>query len=298
MKVDHSDRSRALDIAIEAGRKSGIDTADAKILRVQSSIHVEFPVGRALARVETAGRAAIAHRQVQSARAWGRAGAPVASLIQPELQPFVFGDEAVTLWSRLRQNGTIDMQDLGRTTRLLHSMSQGFDIDGFPRVDVLADVRPWLQTSGAWLHPGDRALLADRLKILGTWWEEHSSSDPLGTVLVHGDLHRANALNTEHGIVLIDLEHSGVGPAGWDMAPLAAGVRRYGDPKDEFERFIKGYGADPREWSGHEMMCQIYQLMVTIWALRCSDVKPEMVKEAQIRVDGILGRSSDRWTMS
>ena len=115
--------------------------------------------------------------------------------------------------------------------------------------------------------------------------------------LVHGDLHRANALNTEDGIVLIDFEDAGVGPAGWDLVPLAVGVRRYGDPADEFERFVKGYGIDPRPWPGHEMMCQVYELEVAIWALHCSDANPEMIGEAQIRVDGILGRSRSLWTM-
>jgi hypothetical protein len=297
MKSDDFFGARALDVAIEAGRRAGIDTAGAQIFRVQSSIHVEFPRAQALARIESPGRVGIAQRQVLAARAWARVGAPVVPLVRSELQPFVFGDESVTLWRLLQHNGKINLGELGRTTRALHSASRDISVDEFPALDALADVRPWIRRSAEWLNPEDRNQLADRLEVLSAWWNSYSSDDPLGTILVHGDLHRANALNTEDGIVLIDVEDAGVGPAGWDLVPLAVGVRRYGDSAEEFERFIKGYGINPRTWSGHEMMCQVYELEVTIWALHCSDVKPGMVGEAQIRVDGILGRSRTRWTM-
>jgi aminoglycoside phosphotransferase (APT) family kinase protein len=191
----------------------------------------------------------------------------------------------------------VDLGDLGRTIRILHTKSRGIPLGGLPRIDPLGDVRSWIHSSGEWLGFDDRRQLASRFEFLASWWNEFSSEDALEKTLIHGDIHRDNALKTEDGIILIDLENSGVGPPGWDLVPLAVGVRRYGDSKREFELFVDGYGEDPRKQPSFETLCEIYELTVTLWATQCAEVTPGMVEEAKIRVEGFLGRSSIPWTM-
>ena len=102
---------------------------------------------------------------------------------------------------------------------------------------------------------------------------------------------------TADGLVLIDLEDAGVGPASWDFAPLALGVERYGLPPEHFEDFANGYGAEPGAWPGHRLMCDVYELVVTAWAVACSGESTAMATEAAVRISGVLNDDPTLWTL-
>jgi Ser/Thr protein kinase RdoA (MazF antagonist) len=268
----------------------------AAVVRVRSSIYVELPRAGAMARVEEADRTALAARQVAVAGVWAAQGAPVSVLILPQLQPFVFDDGAVTLWERLDGDANADSAEIGRTVRVLHDATRGIALASAPRIQPSADIEAWIDWPASWLADEDRAELVRRYRRLKCWWDAESGDDPSGVVLAHGDVHRSNTIVTEeHGVVFVDLEDAGVGPASWDLVPCAVDVRRYGGSPEEFRRFVAGYGVDPYRWSGFEHMCELYELSVTVWAIRCAHISTRIAEEAQLRVAGLLGRSRAAW---
>lgn len=241
----------------------------------------------------------LAKNQVSTADELTHRGAPVAALVCPELQPFAFDDANVTLWQYLNGRPITDLGELGRTVRSLHSATRDDLPAGLPSLDFLTDISRWIDTTAEWPESAARLEIERRFTVLKRWWDRESADDPLGILLVHGDVHRENTIVTKDGdVVLVDLEDAGVGPASWDLVPLAVGVRRFGDPAEEFQAFVSAYGADPNRWSGFERLCEIYELSITVWAIRCAEKSSEFLDEARIRLDGILGRGDQIWTLS
>jgi hypothetical protein len=288
---------RALEAAVDAASQAGLDSRDARVCRVRSSIHVELPRARVAARVEVPGSEAVASRLVRVARFWEERDAPVARLVRPEMQPLASCGGAVTLWRWLRAEGAVSAFELGRTARILHDLGRHELPHDLPRLEPTARVREWIHRPVAWIREPDRLVLMERLNDLERWWRDEGASDPLGFVLLHGDVHRENSLATHKGVVLLDLEDAGVGPVSWEFAPFAVGVRRYGLPNEMLLRFCAGYGEDPRSWVGFDRMCELYELEVVVWALHCGERSRSLAREAAIRLDGFLGRGSKDWTM-
>lgn len=289
--------SKALDLAAEAGRRAGLESAGGKVLRVRSSIHVELPQADAVARIEDPGGHELALRQVLVARALATRDAPVARLVRPEIQPILIGDCAVTLWRRIRSVTTPTLEAVGRAVRAIHDTTAKSRPGSVPTIDPFAQVRAFLHSPSAWSGSSAIVELLRRNDELAARWREESADDPLGTVLVHGDPQADNAIVSEDGLVLIDLEDAGIGPASWDFAPLAVAVERYGVPQEEFQRFAAGYGAEPGDWPGHALMCRVYELTVTAWAIRCSVDSPRMASEAAVRISGLLDGDPSQWTL-
>lgn len=288
----------ALNRAIDAGQQAGLDTDEAVVVRVRSSTHVELPRAGVLARVESPGKASLAARQVAIASVWVSRGAPVSTLVCPQLQPFIFDNASVTLWQKLDGCPATEPADLGRTVQTLHSATRNNSPADLPALDYLTDIADWIDRRTDWPAEADRAEFEQRYVRLKHWWDSEAMADPLGVLLVHGDIHRDNTIVTaDRGVVLVDLEDSGIGPASWDLVPLAVGVRRFGDSPEDFRAFITGYGSNPFLWSGFERLCEIYELSITVWAIRCAVNSPEVLEQAQVRVEGLLGRNDQTWTM-
>ena len=290
-------RIEALCVVTEAARKADLDAGGAAIIRVRSSIHVELPRSDVVARVEGPAGRELASRQVLVACALAARNAPVARLVRPEMQPFVVGDRAVTLWHRVRSVGSPTPETVGRAVRVIHDAT----VESVPK--CVPPIAPFEQLIACFDAPSSwsgSAAVKELRRVsddLASRWREETEGDPLGRVVVHGDPHVDNAIVSEDGLVLLDLEDAGVGPASWDFAPAAVGVERYGAPAEDFDRFVAGYGADPRAWPAHRLMCDVYELLVTAWAVRCSIDSPRLAREASIRVAGVLEGDQTLWTL-
>jgi len=289
--------ARGLRLAKAAGRMAGIEISDARLLRVRSSVHVEFPRAGIVARVETSGAGQLAERQVRIARLLAERGAPAARLLQPERQPYFVEDGAVTLWQQLDKVAEPDFAALGEAVRALHDATRGPLPPDTPTCDPFRTIHRDLGWPSPWSESEEHRELRRLAGTLAEQWQQVSQEDPLGRVIVHGDAHQENAIVTKDGLVLIDLEDAGEGPASWDFAALKVGVDRYGLPAEDYRAFADGYGAEPGAWEGHAVMCRVYELLVTAWAMRCSAESPQMAEEARVRVAGLLGRSEERWTL-
>ena len=249
-------------------------------------------------RVERPGRQELAWRQVAVARALAARDAPVARLIRPEIQPILIGDGAVTLWRLLRSVATPTLVAVGGAVRAIHDATAQSLPDNVPAIDPFGQIRACLDAPSLWSGSAAVRQLKVRADRLYSVWREGTQDDPLGKVVVHGDPHPDNAVVSEGGaLVLLDLEDAGVGPASWDFTPLAVGVERYGLPAEDFDRFAAGYGAEPRAWPGLSLMCRVYELLVTSWAVSCSADSPAMATEAEVRVSGVLEGDPTQWTL-
>jgi aminoglycoside phosphotransferase (APT) family kinase protein len=288
---------RAIRLARAAGREAGLDVSQARLLRERSSVHVELPRAKVVARVEAPGAAELAERQVRIARLLADRGAPVARLVRPELQPCRVEDGAVTLWRQLLPVADPDFAAVGRAVLALHDATRDSPLADLPRCEPVESLRRYLDGPSPWSGSPESEELRRQADALEGPWRAAAREDPLGQVIVHGDAHQDNAIMTEEGPVLLDLEDTGKGPASWDFATLKVGVQRYGLPAENYRDFAAGYGREPGDWEGHEVMCRLYELMVAAWAMLCSAVSPRMAAEASLRVATVLGQGDQRWTL-
>ncbi len=294
---DENPGARALRLAKAAGRKAGVDVSDAKLLRVRSSVHVELPRAEIVARVEASGAERLAERQVRIAQLLADRGAPVARLVEPEFQPYLMEDGAVTLWQWLEKVADPDFAALGQAVAALHEATRRSLPSDLPSFDPLQVVHGYLDWPSPWSGSDESEELGRRADTLALEWRSAVRDDPLGRVIVHGDLHQDNAIVTEQGLILLDLEDAGKGPASWDFAPLKVGVERFGVPPEDYRAFVAGYGSEPGAWEGLGVMCRIYELLVAAWTMRCSAGSLRMAEEASVRVATVLGRGEGRWTL-
>lgn len=282
----------AFDAAIAAAHRAGLPVSGAAVMRVGTSVLVHLPRAAAVARVEPVAHAESVARQVAFARAAAAAGAPVVRLQIPEV--IDVSGHLVTLWEALAPVGEVTGADLGRAARGLHDATLG-GAPGVPEADPLGAARRLLAVPHPFLSPADQAGLVALVDALARRWVAELAAAP--RALVHGDLHRGNAVVTARGPVLVDLEYAGVGPVGLDGAAVGAHVKRYGLDPQWIQGFADGYGRAMQADAGHDLLCDVYALHVALWALQVAHTSAEVAAEAALRVDCLLGRSTAQWTL-
>ena len=166
----------------------------------------------------------------------------------------------MTLWRRLRSGATPTLEAVGGAVRAIHEATAVSLPGSVPDIDPFGQVRACLDWPSPWSGSTAVKELRRRADELASRWREGTQDDPLGRVVVHGDPHVDNAMVSDGGgLVLLDLEDAGVGPASWDFPPLAVGVERYGFPAGDYNRFAAGYGPEPGAWPGHSLMSHVYE---------------------------------------
>ncbi len=288
----------ALEAARQAGRASDLDTAGAGIWRTGSAVLVGLPVVPALARVDGPERFDDAARQVAVARALSACAVPALRPVGTAAQPVVVDDGVVTLWAWEPPGRALSSHDIGVVARNLHDRTRRVGPDEVPAHDPLAATAAELDRAGraGTTATGDLDLLGEVLSRLAAAWPD-PAEDPLGTGVVHGDLHRHNVLGARRGAVLVDLELAGRGPASADVAPQVVAERRYAGAAEDLEAFLDGYGADPRGWAGFEVLVEAYELWVTVWAVANRAGNAAADHEAELRLRYWRTGSSGPWSL-
>ena len=166
-----------------------------------------------------------------------------------------------------------------------------------PTSTLLARVRACLDSPSPWSRSPEVAeLAASRRRNWPRGWRDETKDDPLGIVRcprrsTHRQRHRFR--NVDWFSSILKTPASGR-PAG-TFAPLALGVERYGVPAEDFEQFVAGYGSEPGAWPGFSLMCRVYELVATSWAIRCSGDSARMAGEAAVRISGLLDGDPSPW---
>ena len=287
-----------IDSALEACTALGLDGSGARLMRRQSSALIELPAADVIARVEPAERLESAQRQVSAARFYAQRGAPVMRLVCGHAQPWIGTNAVVTLWERLHSTGrVVGPKDLGRLIRAVHDATGPPFPKGLSLLDPFFDIGWWLAHPGSAIDGLRLQALCELANQLRERWPMVCKQDPLGIRMVHADVHIDNIVLTQDGPKLVDLEMSGLGPAGFDLAVPAVGARRYGHSPEHYKQVLKAYGATPGDWEGFNDLCTCYALLTTAWAIHCSDRSPKLLREARLRTAGLLDGTAAIWTL-
>jgi aminoglycoside phosphotransferase (APT) family kinase protein len=111
------------------------------------------------------------------------------------------------------------LEALGRAIAIVHELP-AYDLPLFDRLDI-----------GRVLHCTELIAIArpDVAELCRELQELLGGGPPRATtppVFLHGDVHPKNALQSEHGIALLDFDQAGLGPAAADVASLLAVLRQ------------------------------------------------------------------------
>ncbi|MCD9624791.1 aminoglycoside phosphotransferase family protein [Rhabdothermincola salaria] len=290
----------AMAAVLEVADHVGLDAEAAGIWRAGSSVLVGLPVARVLGRVDDPRRVDAACRQVIASEVMAERGVPAITLTGPADQPVLTEAGPVTLWRWLDAHGVeASPEGLGRLARRLHDATRG-GVEGVAPYDPLTAVAAELERAAelGLTDERDLGLLDGHIARLRATWPA-PEDDPLGVAVVHGDLHRDNAIVTDEGLVLADLELAGVGPAAADLVPHVVAVRRYDASPRVLEELMQGYGRELHVWPGLEVMVEAYELWVTAWSVANRGGSAVLAAEAEVRLDHWRpGRDSSRpWSL-
>lgn len=288
-----------VEVVIRWAASMGLDT-NARVLRRATREVVALPEAQLVVRVAAARAANVlsATREVAAGCLLARAGVPAERLAAVGSQPLRLGAAVATVWGLVPHTGpSASPAQVGVLARRLHDATEGVARHpSAPIFDPLGAIRAALREARRRGAPtGAIGEVATRALRLQAAWTAAAQGDPLGCALVHGDLHADNTVPAADGPVLVDLEHCGIGPRSYDLAPAAVAARRYGAPASDVDLLVDGYGDDPRGWVGFETFCQVYELWATAWALSQSD--PEAVAEGVVRAASLGGTSGRSWQL-
>ncbi|MEZ5138229.1 MAG: aminoglycoside phosphotransferase family protein [Acidimicrobiales bacterium] len=246
-----------------------------------------------LVRVRPRSQEPVAHREVEVARALAEAGVPVVPLVAGRGQPWVEDGCVVTAWAWVEATGTPAPAAIGALAAALRDRTVGTHAYDVARFDPLTAIRNAVADRPVGDEQGD--FVRRRAQELTEPWGRAADRDPVGTAIVHGDLHGDNVLLTADGPLLTDLELAGAGPASYDAAPAVTAVERYGADPATLDAFLAALDADPREWAGFATCLQVYELWVTAWAVAVRDRSPDLAEEAAIRVGCLRDGTCEPW---
>lgn len=291
------DGARMVDAAARAaGRPAGRGV----VVRRGRSTLIQFD--DLLARVRYAADRPHAEREAAVGQLLAAVGVPAVRPVSADRCLSDVDGFAITVWQWIDGLGRAAPPDaIGRLAVALHAATAvqpraASSVVGRPPIsafDPVAATRELLVGD-----PSDDAhWLTALVDGLAESWDATRSADPLGASLVHGDLHAENVLLTAAGPVLVDLELTGVGPPSYDAAPMAVAVHRYGADPSSLDAFLASWPADPREWAGFAVCCQVYETWVTAWAVSQRARSPAANDEAGVRVAALRGGPSRAWTL-
>jgi hypothetical protein len=133
---------------------------------------------------------------------------------------------------------------LGAAVATVHGLAAPAGLERFTRLE------PARQRTAADVIARARPDLRGLTRRLAGALEAAAPADPGPAVVLHGDVHRKNAIDQGHRVAMIDLDQASLGPAAADLGSVLAGLRYHallaGDPSlaaGERAAALAGYAA-------------------------------------------------------
>lgn len=248
--------------------------------------------GDVVVRVRPEGGRSVAEREVAMAHRLMADGVPVTPLVG-DLQPWTIEGHVVTGWRWCPAVRAAQSVDLGALAGALRAATAGSGIGELAAFDPLGHI---LDVVGDDDGPSVR-FVQERVAALSALFAEATEDDPLGSCVVHGDLHRDNVVVAADGPLLTDLELGGWGPGSYDTATAVVAVRRYDAPVDGLDRFLAASGADSRSWPGFETLVAVSELWAAAWAVSVAHLRDDWAAEADRRVACLRDGTDRTWQL-
>jgi Phosphotransferase enzyme family len=225
--VRASEIPRAVAAAMSTASSLGLTVDDAIVIQDSNTLTLRLLPCDVLARV-----APVAHQvaqfEIDLARRLAESGSPVAAL-EPRVEPRVYERDGfvITLWTYYQPVPTRDIPpaDYARALERLHAGMRTVDVPTPHFTDRVEEAQQLVASRdrAPALAEADRELLGNTLRNLRRVVVGRSGAEQI----LHGEPHPGNVLNTEHGLLFIDLETCCRGPVEFDVAHAPEEVGEY-----------------------------------------------------------------------
>ena len=222
-----SEIPRAVAAAMSTASSLGLTVDDAIVIQDSNTLTLRLLPCDVLARV-----APVAHQvaqfEIDLARRLAESGSPVAAL-EPRVEPRVYERDGfvITLWTYYQPVPTRDIPpaDYARALERLHAGMRTVDVPTPHFTDRVEEAQQLVASRdrAPALAEADRELLGNTLRNLRRVVVGRSGAEQI----LHGEPHPGNVLNTEHGLLFIDLETCCRGPVEFDVAHAPEEVGEY-----------------------------------------------------------------------
>lgn len=246
-----------------AGAITGINVADARLLRIGENAIYRLP-GQLVARIaRTLAYEADARKEIGVARWLEAEGYPAVRASSID-QPIVVDQRVVTFWDVISDEDAYgSTADVASLLVRLHEMKP-------PQSLLLPALQPFARAelridANGWLSAEDRDFLHGRLVELRGQYADLKFVLPSG--VIHGDASVGNVLrDRDANPVLIDLDGFAIGPREWDLVLTAIYYDSFGwHTREEYDAFVDIYGFDVMEWPGYPVLCDIREFLMITW---------------------------------
>ena len=213
-----SEIPRAVAAAMSTASSLGLTVDDAVVIQDSNTLTLRLLPCDVLARV-----APVAHQvaqfEIDLARQLAQSGSPVAAL-EPRVEPRVYERDGfvITLWTYYQPVPTreIPPSDYARALERLHAGMRTVDVPTPHFTDRVEEAQQLVASRdrAPALAEAGRKLLGNTLRNLRRVVVERSGAEQI----LHGEPHPGNVLNTDDGLLFIDLETCCRGPVEFDVA--------------------------------------------------------------------------------
>jgi aminoglycoside phosphotransferase (APT) family kinase protein len=267
---------------IQAGSIAGLETEDARLLRIGENAIFRLP-GRFVARVaRTSAYEVDARKEVAVARWLESVGYPAVRALSID-QPIVVDERVVTFWDVIS-----DEESYGSTAEVASLLVRLHDMEP-PASLELPTLRPFTRAelridADRWLGAGDRDFLRGRLQELRSGYSALSFALPQG--VIHGDANVGNVIRDDEGRpVVIDLDGFAIGPREWDLVLTAMYYDSFGwHTREEYEAFVRVYGFDVTEWEGYPVLRDVREFLMVTWLSQKASGDEQVAAEMRKRI--------------
>ncbi|ABD13756.1 hypothetical protein ThrDRAFT_01228 [Frankia casuarinae] len=280
--------------------EAGLDDSDAMLIK--RTVNAVYRLPRAGAVVRIIGSAAMAHRVnkvVRVARWLAENHVPAVRLLPGVPAPVTAAGFLATVWADATPPGTPpggpapDTAELAGALRGLHTLAP--PEPPLPCWDPLDDVRRRLSDAEALPGPDRRFLEKMTGRIAAAL---PTIRYALPRVVIHGDAHLANLVRAADGRALLcDFDATCLGPAEWDLIPVAVGRLRFGhDPQAHLD-LARGYDFDVTTWDGFAVLRAVRELKLVTSVVPILGSSATVAAQFRVRMDSLRsGDTGVRWS--
>lgn len=290
------DATCARSIAMRAATMAGLRFDGARLLRSGSHVMFLLPDG-IVARVGRAGSQERAWRELAVARWLARHDFPAVRPVDVPgtAGPAVVDEHPVTWWQAIPAHRPATLAELGRVLRAFHNLpNPGPDLDlpAFAPFDGLAE----RIAASHVIDEDERAWLMAHLSALKRRYATSSLADVRR--LIHGDAWEGNVAVPESGApVLLDLEAVCLGPAEWDLTPVAVDFTDFTRiTTNDYRSFVNAYGWDVTTSGDFRLLADIQELKWACFAIGLGEHDKSAADEAHMRIACLRGEVERPWT--